>query len=81
LEILEENDIDFVSIREQFDTSTAMGRAMMHISSVFAQLERETIGERIRDNMLRLARTGRWLGGKPPTGYTGEKVEYLDENF
>ena len=41
----------------------------MYIASVFAQLERETIAERIRDNMLELAKDGRWLGGNPPTGY------------
>lgn len=40
--------------------------AMMFISSVFAQLERETIAERIKDNMYELAKTGRWLGGTPP---------------
>ena len=55
--------IDFVSIRENFDTSSPMGRAMMYIASVFSQLERETIAERIRDNMHELAKTGRWLGG------------------
>lgn len=66
--------IDFVSIREQFDTSTPMGRAMMYIASVFAQLERETIAERIRDNMLQLAKTGRWLGGTTPTGYESTEV-------
>ena len=69
--------IDFVSVKEQFDTSTPMGRAMMYISSVFAQLERETIAERIRDNMLMLAKTGRWLGGIAPTGYKSEKVEQI----
>ena len=67
--------IDFVSIRESFDTSSPMGRAMMYIASVFSQLERETIAERIRDNMHELAKTGRWLGGVTPTGYTSEAVE------
>lgn len=81
METLTENNIDFVSIKEQFDTSTPIGRAMMYISSVFAQLERETIAERIKDNLLKLARTGRWLGGKPPTGYRGERHQYLDENM
>lgn len=81
IDLLEKHNISFVSIRERFDTSTPMGRAMMYISSVFAQLERETIGERIRDNFLKLARTGRWLGGKPPTGYKGRPVEYLDDNM
>lgn len=67
-------DVSFVSIREQFDTSTPMGRAMMFIISVFSQLERETIAERIRDNLHELAKTGRWLGGIAPTGYTSESV-------
>lgn len=62
----------FISIREQFDTNTPMGRAMMYIASVFSQLERETIAERIRDNMHELAKTGRWLGGTTPTGYASE---------
>ena len=67
-------DVAFVSIREQFDTSTPMGRAMMFIISVFSQLERETIAERIRDNMHELAKTGRWLGGNAPTGFKSEAV-------
>lgn len=68
----------FVCIKEQFDTSTPMGRAMMNIAAVFAQLERETIAERVRDNLILLARTGRWLGGVAPLGFTGEKVEIRD---
>ena len=51
IEDLGNRKIDFISIREQFDTSSPMGRAMMYIASVFSQLERETIAERIRDNM------------------------------
>ncbi len=66
---LEKYNITFVSITEKFDTESRMGVAMMYIASVFAQLERETIAERIRDNMLELAKDGRWLGGNPPTGY------------
>ena len=69
--------IDFVSIRESFDTSSPMGRAMMYIASVFSQLERETIAERIRDNMHELAKTGRWLGGTTPTGYASESVKII----
>ncbi|MBQ6832183.1 MAG: recombinase family protein [Oscillospiraceae bacterium] len=71
---LTRRDISFVSIREQFDTSTPMGRAMMFIISVFSQLERETIAERIRDNMHELAKSGRWLGGNAPTGFRSEAV-------
>jgi DNA invertase Pin-like site-specific DNA recombinase len=70
-------EISFVSIKEQFDTSSPMGRAMMYIASVFSQLERETIAERIRDNMQELAKTGRWLGGITPTGYSSEAVEKI----
>ena len=74
IEELGERQIDFISIREQFDTSSPMGRAMMYIASVFSQLERETIAERIRDNMHELAKTGRWLGGTTPTGYASESI-------
>ena len=64
----------FISIKEQFDTTTPMGRAMMFIASVFAQLERETIAERIQDNMLQLAHTGRWLGGTTALGFKSTAV-------
>ena len=67
-------NIAFESINEKFDTSTPMGKAMMYICSIFAQLERETIAERIRDNMHELAKTGRWLGGATPTGYESKKI-------
>jgi len=49
---LNKYNVNFISIREQFDTTTPMGRAMMYIASVFSQLERETIAERIKDNMI-----------------------------
>lgn len=75
IEELSRLNIAFVSIKEQFDTGTPMGRAMMYIASVFSQLERETIAERIRDNMHELAKTGRWLGGTTPTGYASESVK------
>ncbi|MEY7998657.1 recombinase family protein [Clostridium sp. Mt-5] len=81
LELLEQHNIAFVSIKEQFDTSTPMGKAMVYIASVFAQLERETIAERVRDNMLELAKTGRWLGGPPPMGFTSEKILYYDSEM
>lgn len=75
LEILNKHNCTFISIKEQFDTSTAMGRAMMNISATFAQLERETIAERIRDNLRELAKTARWLGGPAPLGYKSIEVE------
>ena len=75
IEELARLDIAFVSIKEQFDTGSPMGRAMMYIASVFSQLERETIAERIRDNMHELAKAGRWLGGATPTGFDSEGEE------
>lgn len=78
LEILNKYNCSFISIKEQFDTSSAMGRAMMNISATFAQLERETIAERIKDNLRELAKTGRWLGGPAPMGYKSIEVENSD---
>lgn len=78
IEDLNKYNVAFVSIKEQFDTSTPMGRAMMYIASVFSQLERETAAERIRDNMMQLARSGRWLGGITPTGYSSKKIISID---
>lgn len=75
-ELLNVHNIEFVSVKEQFDTSTPIGRAMLNIAMVFAQLERETIAERVRDNMLALAKTGRWLGGKTPTGFISKQLAY-----
>ena len=61
-ETLQKNKVEFVSIKEQLDTTTPLGRAMMYICSVFAQMERETTAERVKDNMLELAKTGVWAG-------------------
>ncbi|MBQ6180122.1 MAG: recombinase family protein [Ruminococcus sp.] len=68
-EELKLHNVDFVSINDNFDTHTSTGRAMLTMTMVFAQLERETIAERVRDNMLHLAKDGRWLGGNTPIGY------------
>jgi DNA invertase Pin-like site-specific DNA recombinase len=79
LSLLQANNCDFVSIREQFDTSSPMGRAMIYIASVFAQLERETIAERVRDNMMEMAKHGSWTGGRTPLGYDSESSTYVDD--
>lgn len=68
-------NVGFMSVTENFDTTTPMGVAMLMITSVFAQLERDTIAERIRDNMYELAKTGRWLGGTTPLGFKSERVD------
>ncbi len=73
-EILAELNVSYVSATECYETSTPLGRAMMSIATVFAQLERETIAERIKDNMHALAKSGRWLGGITPTGYRSTQI-------
>lgn len=68
-EELDSLDVMFVSYSENYDSNTPMGRAMLQMAAVFAQMERETIAERIKDNKYALARMGRWLGGCTPHGY------------
>ncbi len=80
IEELNKLETSFISIREKFDTSTPIGRAMMYFTGVLAQMEREQIAERVRDNMLMLARTGRWLGGTTPLGFDSKKAEILSDN-
>ncbi len=73
-DILQSHGVEFVSLREQIDTSTPLGRAMMYICSVFSQMERETIAERVKDNSIELAKSGKWPGGQAPLGFKREKV-------
>jgi len=75
MEKLEKENTSFISIKERFDTTTPIGKAMLYFSGVLAQMEREQIGERVRDNMMMLARSGRWLGGNTPFGFEAVKVE------
>lgn len=64
--------VEFVSCTEKFDTSTPMGRAMLNICVVFAQLERETIQQRVLDAYISRSRKGYFMGGKIPYGYNRE---------
>ena len=67
------NNVEFISISETIDTSTPFGRAMIGVMSVFAQLERETITERLRSGRFKMVRDeGLWAGGSDasPYGYT-----------
>ena len=64
------NNVDFISLSENFDTSTPYGKAMIGVFSVFAQLERENIYERTRMGMLERVKSGKWPGGGgTPFGY------------
>lgn len=75
LEELKELKIDFISATQPFNTTDPTGEAMIKITSVFADLERKLLAERVRDNMLSLAKTGRWLGGTTPLGYQSIEVK------
>lgn len=66
---LQEFGVEFVSCTEKFDTSTPMGRAMLNICIVFAQLERETIQQRVCDAYHARCRKGFYMGGRIPFGY------------
>lgn len=72
--LLEEYHVMFISIKENIDTTTPIGRAMMYVTVVFAQMERETIATRVRDNMIGLAKKGFWTGGNPPYGYVRKNI-------
>jgi len=67
--LFQTHNIDFISLREQFDTTTAMGKAMLRIALVFAQLEREQTSERIKDVFAYRAEQGLYNGGVRPFGY------------
>ena len=62
-EVFNKYDVSFISMRENFDTSSPFGKAMIGVLSVFAQLERETILERTRIGLKKRAEAGLWRGG------------------
>ena len=71
---LEQRNVEFQSVTENFDTSSPMGRAMLNIVLVFAQLERETTAERVRDNYQHRFALGSWPGGPAPFGFDLTKI-------
>ena len=72
---LKELGVTFVSKNEQFDTSTAMGEAMLKIILVFAELERNMTSERVTATMISRASNGQWNGGRVPYGYIWNSEE------
>ncbi len=70
MNLMNENDVEFISIKENFDTTTAMGKAMLRVALVFAQLEREQTSERIADVMGHRASQGLFNGGRRLFGYS-----------
>ena len=69
VDILDHNDASFVSVTQQFNTTTSMGRLTLNMLLSFAQFEREIAGERIRDKIAASKRKGMWMGGNLPLGY------------
>jgi DNA invertase Pin-like site-specific DNA recombinase len=69
VEIFDRNSVSFVSVTQQFNTTTSMGRLTLNMLLSFAQFEREVTGERIRDKIAASKRKGLWMGGVPPLGY------------
>ena len=69
VEVLDAKGASFVSVTQQFNTTTSMGRLTLNVLLSFAQFEREVIGERIRDKIAASKRKGMWMGGVPPLGY------------
>ena len=72
--------ISFVSVTQQFNTTSSMGRLTLNVLLSFAQFEREVTGERIRDKIAASKQKGLWMGGTPPIGYIGhERTLVIDE--
>ena len=85
---LKQNNVEFISAHEQFDTSTPTGNAMLQVIMVFAESERKTIQQRITDNFYERAKKGLFLAGRAPIGYkkipyeiAGVKSHILDEDI
>src|SRR6185295_10014297 len=72
IELFDAHGVSFVSVTQQFNTTTSMGRLMLNVLLSFAQFEREVTGERIRDKIAASKKKGLWVGGPLPLGY---KVE------
>lgn len=69
VEVFDKHSASFVSITQQFNTTTSMGRLTLNVLLSFAQFEREVTGERIRDKIAASKKKGMWVGGTPPLGY------------
>ena len=72
VEVFDRKAVSFVSVTQQFNTTTSMGRLTLNVLLSFAQFEREVTGERIRDKIAASKKRGLWMGGNPPLGYDVE---------
>ena len=81
VELFDEHNVSFVSVTQQFNTTTSMGRLTLNVLLSFAQFEREVTSERIRDKISASKRKGLWVGGMVPLGYdTNERRITVNES-
>jgi site-specific DNA recombinase len=77
VEIFDAKGVSFVSVTQQFNTTTSMGRLTLNVLLSFAQFEREVTGERIRDKIAASKKKGMWMGGVPSLGYAVHKRKLI----
>ena len=78
-ELFDAHGVSFVSVTQQFNTTTSMGRLMLNVLLSFAQFERELTGERIRDKIAASKKKGLWMGGNVPLGYDPQGLYAHDQ--
>ncbi|TXK95716.1 hypothetical protein BMR02_12415 [Methylococcaceae bacterium HT1] len=81
MDIFDQHKVSFVSVTQQFNTTSSMGRLTLNMLLSFAQFEREVTGERIRDKFAASKKKGLWMGGSPPLGYRikNRRLEIIEE--
>jgi site-specific DNA recombinase len=80
-DLLDAHSVSFVSVTQQFNTATSMGRLTLNVLLSFAQFEREVTAERIRDKIAASKQKGLWMGGRVPLGYdTRDRWETEPQN-
>src|SRR5690242_10487231 len=77
VEIFDAQDVSFVSVTQQFNTTSSMGRLTLNVLLSFAQFEREVTGERIRDKIAASKKKGMWMGGNVPLGYDASECALI----
>jgi site-specific DNA recombinase len=76
MQVFEEHKVSFVSVTQQFNTASSMGRLVLNVLLSFAQFEREIISERTRDKIAATRRKGKWAGGWPVLGYDIDPIAF-----
>ena len=74
IEVFDQKGVSFVSVTQQFNTTSSMGRLTLNVLLSFAQFEREVTGERIRDKIAASKKKGMWMGGVAPLVTTSKTI-------